>query len=46
MMKTLIMGIFLSHLLDDGGIIEEAAFGVVWKRFEEQIVRDYLRDIE
>ena len=32
--------------IDDGGNIEEAAFGVVWKRFEEQIVRDYLRDIE
>ena len=32
--------------VDDGGNIEEASDGVIWKCFEEKIVKDYLRDIE
>ena len=32
--------------VDDGGNIEEASYGVWWKQFEENIVKDYLMDLE
>ncbi len=41
------IGNFAEYIpVDDGGNIEEASDGVIWKCFEEKIVKDYLRDIE
>ena len=38
--------LFFNQLKISGGNIEEASDGVIWKFFEEKIVKDYLRDIE
>ena len=41
------IGNFAEYIpVDDGGNIEEASDGVIWKCFEKKIVKDYLRDIE